>query len=497
MRDKRKYIIGAILLVLAIIVAFIVYNKKTVGFVEGDNKVKIVDYDIEKEGLNGLEELFRANVELPKNLTVNEFRGDISKNGILEDFYLLLDGFNDENEYIQTYRFSYDLKKKILNYAGPQSDIKSSIPVIYNENSDFSYIGEEIKKIPLKEQMQLLDFRRFVIEYNESIRVDKGDPIIKQNDKGVFETFSFDEYKLGAGGISDGHTAIVFTLHDGKGVGITENKISYIAKAKNEKELLGNKSRFMKKDYIINGYKMKVTRDYGENWIDIPITEEDLENTLDFYKMGIEIPSESYYISDDIGGTIALIYGEKPKILLSKDDGQNWEIIELEIEYFKPLTRRTIGFTSEMEGYMALGTDWSMGTGESKILYLTNDGGRTWAPNRLPLADSSNTLTGIQFSDINNGILSLDGGSGINEPVVFATTNRGESWSEVKIPLDEIPEEVQYLTQIDSLVYEDGIYKLTLGQGLGQNMKVVFYSDNILSGWSYKEHYKAVVHYIG
>lgn len=253
----------------------------------------------------------------------------------------------------------------------------------------------------------------------------------------------------------------------------------------------------MKKDYIINGYRMKLTRDYGETWIDVSISEEELENTLDFYKMGMEVPSESYYISDNIGGTIAFIYGEKPKILLSKDDGLNWDKIEIELEDFKPVTRRAIGFTSEMEGYIALGTDWSMGSGEAKALYLTNDGGITWELNDLPLSGSRNTLTAIRFSDINNGILSLDDGAEVNKPVLFATTSRGETWDEIQLPWNEIPLEVKYLTQVDSLVYEDGIYTLTLGQGIGENKKVVFYSDNILSGWKFKEYYKGIIHHVG
>ncbi|WP_040191229.1 WD40/YVTN/BNR-like repeat-containing protein [Clostridium culturomicium] len=496
MQKKSKYFVG-IIVILIISLIFIVYKKKTVGFVEGDNKIKITNYNLKEQGFNGLEELFRENVELPNILTVDTFSGNLSTDGSIEDFDLLLQGFNDEKQYIQSYRFSYNAKKKILNYAGPKSNIKNTIPIIYNENSEFSYLGQEIKKIPLQEQIQQLDFPRYVIEYYSNTKLSKGEPVMKQNGLGNFSVLTFDEYRSGIGGNSDGHTAIIFTLHDGGGANVTENKICYIVTPKNIEEISGNKNSFMKKDYIINGYKMKVTRDYGETWIDIPISEEDLESTLYFYKMGIEIPSESYYISDNVGGTIALIYGEDPKILLSKDDGLNWETIELELEEFKSITRRVIGFTSEMEGYMALGTDWSMGSGESKVLYLTNDGGSTWDSNNLPLSGSSNTLTGIQFSDINNAILSLEDRSDVNKPVLFATKNRGESWDEIQLPWNEMPSEVQYLTQVDSLVYEDGTYKLTLGQGIGQNNKVVFYSDNILSGWKFKEYYKDVIHYIG
>ncbi len=255
---------------------------------------------------------------------------------------------------------------------------------------------------------------------------------------------TFDEYKSGKGGISDGHTAVIFTLSDGVDLylggsrimyscspanseDLYGNKNNYMKKdyyingpnvkvsrdygenwieiprimyscsPANSEDLYGNKNNYMKKDYYINGPNVKVSRDYGENWIEIPLSEEDINETLDFYRMGIEIPEDSFYISDDIGGIIAFIYDKDPKILFSQDDGANWRNIDFTLDLEKPITRRCIGFINNSEGYMAFGTDWSMGTGEGKVLYVTSDGGATWTKQDMPLQNTSNTLTGLKF----------------------------------------------------------------------------------------------------
>ena len=37
----------------------------------------------------------------------------------------------------------------------------------------------------------------------------------------------------------------------------------------------------------------------------------------------------------------------------------------------KSITHRIVGFNNQNFGYVALGTDWTMGTGESKKAYIT------------------------------------------------------------------------------------------------------------------------------
>ncbi len=91
----------------------------------------------------------------------------------------------------------------------------------------------------------------------------------------------------------------------------------------------------------------------------------------------------------------------------------------------------------------------------------------------------------MKFADIEKGIVSLDGGSESNNPILYATIDRGETWQEINIPWDTITDDVQYLSKIDSVVFEEGVYKLTLGQGEGSNKKALFESNDIYNGWKF------------
>lgn len=495
MRLLKYFSIISLLIILSLTV--ISCSKKNKPFIEGDQSFKIKDYNLEQQGFEGLENIFRQHVEMPNLLLVENFDGDVSKDGILEDFTMLLYGYNNSKEYVESYRFTYDSKKKEINYAGPKSDIKTNLLQTYNENSEISFLDKQLKNIPISNQIQKLDFKHYTVSYSPNRKPSEGDSIIDGTSGSDFPVLTFNDYKAGKGGKSDGHTAVIFTLHDGASSALGENRILYSCTPANIESLYGNKNSFMKKDYYINGYKIKLTRDYGETWIELPISEEDLANTLEFYRLGIEIPQDSYYISDNPGGTIGFLYGKNPTLLLSKNDGVSWNTIDLNIDLGKPITRRTINFISETDGCIALGTDWSMGSGEGKSLYFTNDGGETWEQKKLPLQGTSSTLTGVRFADRNIGILSLDGGSNATEPILFLTTDRGEAWEEINLPWSETPEDIQYLTKVDSLTYVDGIYKLILGQDSSGNEKAVFKSKTLEGDWKFEESYESVGHYTG
>ncbi len=54
-----------------------------------------------------------------------------------------------------------------------------------------------------------------------------------------------------------------------------------------------------------------------------------------------------------------------------------------------------------------------------------------------------------------------------------------------------------FLSKIDSVVFEEGVYKLTLGQGEGSNKKALFESNDIYNGWKFIKSFDAVIHYNG
>ena len=71
--------------------------------------------------------------------------------------------------------------------------------------------------------------------------------------------------------------------------------------------------------------------------------------------------------------------------------------------------------------------------------------------------------------------------------VTYYTEDGGKNFKTLELPWEDIPEEVQYLSRVDSLTYEDGQYVLIMGQGLSGNQKVKFTSQSVESGWQFEE----------
>ncbi|MCL2344098.1 MAG: hypothetical protein FWC62_09445 [Firmicutes bacterium] len=262
------------------------------------------------------------------------------------------------------------------------------------------------------------------------------------------------------------------------------------------------KNFIMQCDYYIDQGKMRVTRDYGETWIDVDISAAALQETLDFYGTSASIPDSSYYISADPGGTIAILYREIPRLLLSKDGGALWQTVTFdaadEVGTHFPFISRVIGFSSETEGWAAFGSAWSMGHGEAKIAYYTHDGGFTWEKKDLPLDNSSNTLTGMAFIDSKNGVLSLNDTSfGAAVPILLYTTDGGDTWTETSLPGDQIQSDAYVASKIDTLTFADGVYTLICGQGSDSNKKAEFQSASLAGPWEFVACYTAVVHTVG
>jgi len=252
---------------------------------------------------------------------------------------------------------------------------------------------------------------------------------------------------------SDGRKFPILTFNEYQNGDISKQLIYYRCDSADTTTLYGNRDFVMEYDYYINNNQIFFTRDYGEF----------------------------------------------PILRISYDNGINWADISFDKELFSKLsvTKRIIHFFNETDGYVGLGTDWSMGAGETKYCLFTNDGGITWLERRLPMAGSSSTLTGLCFSDSKmvDGVVSLKSSfDDFGYPTLFFTNDNGENWTDISFPWEQLPGDVSYLAKVDSLSFEEGVYTLVLEE---EEQKVSSKSESLAGEWSFVSSWQAVTHTVG
>lgn len=265
-----------------------------------------------------------------------------------------------------------------------------------------------------------------------------------------------------------------------------------------EEQTPHNPEYMMETDYYINQGKLKFTRDYGKTWLETDITSEDLNATLSFYRSNALQPN-SWFLSTNELVPIAYFYGEEPVLKLSKDKAKTWREVRFlqEEEVYKTYTRRVVGFISENFGYVALGTEWSMGSGEEKKIFFTYDGGENWIEIEAPRNGTSATLIDLSMYDKEKGIIMLDNCQDVNMPEIHVTVNGGKNWNKIEFSYFNLSDEIRYLTDVDSITYENGEYYIKLGQGGTGTLKAIFKTRELQSPWQFVSTKKENIHTVG
>jgi hypothetical protein len=487
--------IALLVIGLAIIltIAYKAYHPKEI--VEGSNKFSLGSYDIEKSGLSGLEKIVKKTKDLANAYSIGHFEATVDQKGIVKSFTLSLDTFDSNNEYTGMAGYVYSSDK--LVYTKPQI-VTDMLVNKLNVNSTFTYLDEQIRKIPFKEQIKLSGLDRYVIRYQPYTQIESGTPIFDGRTNRAFTVLTKEDYIQGKGGLSDGKTSVVFRLYDGTSIA-TGQQYLYVCKPIEQESAVGDQLSTMECDYYINQGKLKFTRDYGESWIEADITEDELTSTMDFYRDNLSLPIESLFISPDKALPIAYFYAKIPKLKILQTGAEAWKTLDFPTaaDFGREITKRAVGFIDPSFGYAALGTDWSMGGGENKMCYFTADGGDTWTEKPLPMQGTSKALIDIYMADEKTGVVSLDGGSDVYFPLTFITENTGDEWTQIELPYTDLPREIQYLSDIVSFEYSDGKYSLALGQEDDGVYKAVFVSDSLTSGWRLTKTYKSTIHTVG
>lgn len=457
---------------------------------DGSINCKINNNKFETHGFIELVDILRqcTNTQMPKTMTISNFDGNLNRKGILEDFSLSVYAYEDSGECVGLYFFQYMHSDGLLYVMEPDENDTSEL---YNANNDLEFLDSQIKRLPLEQQISMLDFPNYVISYTGITSVGIDEPIIDGRNGNEFQVLTFAEYENCEGGISDGKSAVEIQLYDGISR-VSENSIHYICDYAEEETL--HSEYIMEYDYYVNDNKIYFTRDYGETWIEADISEE-MAGTLNNNVSAVT--NDSYSINAD-SDTIAFLYGEEPRLRISFNNGETWEDRTFGLEFSDLfVTKRIVRFFDENNGYAGLGTDWSMGTGEAKYCMMTNDGGLTWQERELPENLSSNVLTGLYFidSDMEIGVLSLrHQNDDFCYPNLYLTSDGGENWAEIITDWESIPEEPHNLKKVYSLSIMDGEYVMEIGS---DDLRVKLSSSSLDGQWSYVSTEEVVTHTVG
>lgn len=496
-KNKKRFLIISISIILIVLIGYLgfrTYNKfHPKIIVDGENNYTIGNYNLSKNGLDKMIEIIEKSENMNPKYSISYFNALLDNSGNVETFTLSLDTFDDDEKYLGSVGYTYSNNK--LNYISPTNN-HLDIVNYYDKNSSMEYISTIIKQIPMNKQFKLSKFKSKYVIYQPNIIIPNGTPIYDMR-TGIKEPLNEEDYKNGKGGISDGNTNVVIKLSNSLDSSATI-QYQYVFNTI-DSSVPNNPNNMMETDYYINNGTLKFTRDYGKTWINTDITKEQLDSTLEFYNNSLSLATNSWFLSEDKYLPIAYFYGSTPILKISLDNGNTWSETRIDSseEFVNYITRRIVGFTSKNVGYVALGTDWSMNFGESKKMYLTNDYGKTWEKIDLPLNNTSATLVDLCMYDEKIGVLILENNVDVNFPLIYSTIDGGKTWEKVKFSYFNLPDEIKYLEDIDSITKENEDYIITLGQGEDGTLKAIFKTRNLSSPWSFSEIKRKNIHTVG
>ncbi|WP_153461616.1 WD40/YVTN/BNR-like repeat-containing protein [Sediminibacillus terrae] len=248
---------------------------------------------------------------------------------------------------------------------------------------------------------------------------------------------------------------------------------------------LGIEDSTDKTAYRVSGSSLEITYNNGEDWQTVPVASEELFSSDRAADSSLR--EGSYVITPEV--TAFVLGGQRDlSLLISNDKGKTWE--EVLVSDKLPVLRLTLlGFTSGQDGYLIVTGDKTMSS-EAHFIWKTYDGGQSWY--QTGSVEYTHALvTDGGFVDNKLGFISFGEyrtEANPPEPNLYRTSDGGENWERVEIP---IPEEYQgYFTQAEIPVFEGEKGTLLVNQGpqgdfLGGNVLAKFSSDDNGKTWSF------------
>lgn len=493
-----------IIMFLVLIMRYKYYHPSIIK--QGNNHYEIGIFgtsNLEKDGLDEFISIMSKTEEV-KNLNSNiAFLSiKLNKKGNIKRIDMTVNYFDNDYNYVGSGYYNYKDKNLEFGYERKEdcktvSDctINKMLVREYFKSLNIKYLSNQIKKIPFREQIKLSNLRFYEVSIQSNQKFSEVTNVFDMRDNKKIKALTLDDYEAGKGGTITPGIYLVITLSDGSSV-TADEMYKYIFD-----NVDGDIKRIdytMETDYYINGKnQLLFTRDYGNNWIETDLSSDQVKETLNFYR-DISLQNSSWFISVNELIPIAYFYGEQPKLKISTDNGITWsekifDIINNDI--YKDITHRIVGFNDQNFGYVALGTDWTMGSGEFKKAYLTKNSGKDWESIDLPENCTNKTLMDFIMYDENNGIVLLNNNQENEFPYMYITKDKGNYWEKVEYA-HKIPKEVVYISNIDFIEKKDNEYIITLSQGDSSTTKVKLISSDLIN-WTYDSTFTSNIHTVG
>lgn len=419
--------------------------------------------------------------KFPEHASIAYLGAELTGEGAVRNFTMTVETFDEKRNYLSSLVYTYDGGTGGISVRTYKETDRE---VVYDPNALPADVEEALRKIPAGEQTARLGASSYRLEFRPDTWLPEGEPAVDGRDGRKIPVLSYEAYRQGKAGISDGAPAVVISIRDAE----TGRKLNYCFQPADEEAMKEERATGGETDCRMEGGTLRLTCDAGETWVDTGLSERQVAETRELCGGDALLPDGSFYA--DAGGTYAVFYGEEPVLRLSGDGGRSWEDTAFTGPAAGNASRRIVRFLDAQNGYAALGTEGDADTEPSTYLYWTYDGGATWSASPV-FTEEECVLSGLAFADLQNGVISMLAADGSEQwPVLKVTEDGGLTFQEVLLPRDSIPEEAGGLESVDSLTAERGVYVLTLGQGSEGDTKAVYESADMTGEWKFQECYE-------
>lgn len=319
---------------------------------------------------------------------------------------------------------------------------KGKVISIVNNSGDLLNIGGKLIQAYMKpfinksdedrENIRKLNVKKEeILEFNKDEMVVKVDfDLIPQNNKthkswGKIKNGTLEASWILKIKILDNYTYKIIDKEKSKG---SKDKSKIVIEAEKKKKSLGKINR----SYYLDGHNIKATYDKGESWINVPIDAKVLFDRGEPLTNTVELQNGSFIITPK---NTSFVYGGSDRlpitVLISEDKGITWRksLVTNETEASRQLF---IDFTSDKSGHMVAAGDRAMSS-EMTYVYETKDGGSSWSKIGDTSKITHTLVNGAAFSTDKIGFICYK--SYDKYPNIKYTTDKGNNWSQLKLPL--------------------------------------------------------------